>query len=302
MKIIAIIPAFNEEEMIGNAVKALVELKGEFAARDMDLNVYVIDDGSTDRTVAGAEAAHADRVISHRVNIGLGAAVRTGLHAAHKDGADVCIKFDADLQHSPDDLLPLLEPILDNRADIVYGNRFEKIAYQMPLIRRVGNTVFTGLMRWLTKWPLKDSQPGLIALNRYYLERFYMPGDYNYTQQILVDAYRKGMRFAHVSISFKKRVTGKSFVSLKYPIKVLPQIFMVLVSIKPLRIFGPLGLAFLGTGSVIFLYEVTQFFLGMTPRPVMHVFLVLGLILFGIQTLFFGILAHLIVDTSQRRN
>ena len=172
----------------------------------------------------------------------------------------------------------------------------------MPLIRRLGNTVFTGLMRWLTKWPLKDSQPGLIALDRYYLERFYMPGDYNYTQQILVDAYRKGMRFEHVSISFKRRTTGKSFVSLRYPIKVLPQIFMVLVSIKPLRIFGPLGFLSLGGGSIVFLFEVMQFFLGMTPRPVMHVFLVLGLILFGIQTLFFGILAHLIVDSSQRRN
>ncbi|MBF0358195.1 MAG: glycosyltransferase family 2 protein [Magnetococcales bacterium] len=301
MKIIVIVPAYNEEDMIGNAVTALLELKDLFISKKMELKVYVVDDGSTDATASRAEAANVDRIISHGVNIGLGAAVRSGLQAAYSDHADIVVKFDADLQHSPGDIIALLEPILNNEADIVYGNRFEKIDYKMPFVRRVGNILFTSLMRRLTSWPLKDSQPGLIALHRNYLERFYLPGDYNYTQQILVDAYKKGMRFAHVSVSFKQRVTGRSFISLKYPFKVLPQIFMVLVSVKPLRIFGPLGLIFFSSGSFIFLFEIIQYFMGMTERPVTHVFLVLGLLMFGLQTIFFGVLAHLIVDSPGRQ-
>ena len=114
----------------------------------------------------------------------------------------------------------------------------------MPLVHRAGNFIFTRLMAWLTGWKVKDSQPGILAVNRAYLANFYMPGDYNYTQQILLDGYHKGLRFAHVSVAFRKRVTGRSFVSFKYPFKVLPQIVMVLIGVKPLRVFGPIGLFF----------------------------------------------------------
>src|SRR5690606_15584467 len=107
-----------------------------------------------------------------------------------------------------------------------------RITYKMPFVRRVGNWVFTRLMAWLTGWPLKDSQPGIFAVDRSYLECFYMPGDYNYTQQILLDAYHKGLRFQHADVTFRSRVSGKSFVSFRYPFKVLPQILMVLVGVK----------------------------------------------------------------------
>lgn len=301
MKIVVIVPAYNEGEIISRAIPALTALKHSFLALKHTLDVYVINDGSTDETESLAKSAGADRVINHKVNIGLGAAVRTGLKEAHKKGADIVVKFDADLQHDPNDILALIDPIIKDESDIVYGHRFDQIEYKMPMVRRMGNKVFTALMRWLTKWPLMDSQPGIIALNRSYLDIFYMPGDYNYTQQILVDAYRKGMRFSHVSVRFKRRVTGQSFISFKYPFKVLPQIFMVLVSVKPLRVFGPIGGLFLGMGTLVFFIELIQFFMGQTIRPVMHVFLVLGFSLFGLQTLFFGVLAHLIVESNERR-
>ena len=63
-------------------------------------------------------------------------------------------------------------------------------------------------MRWLTDWPLKDSQPGIFAVNKTFLKNFYLPGDYNYTQQILLDAYHRNLRFSHVFVSFNKRKEG----------------------------------------------------------------------------------------------
>lgn len=296
MKLVVIIPAYNEAEIIGRTVAAVAALREPFRAEGIELRVLVVDDGSGDATRTLALEAGADRVVRHRHNQGLGAAVRSGLRAAREEEAQVAVKFDADLQHDPADIRELIRPILEEEVDVVYGNRFDRISYPMPLIRKLGNRVFTGLMRWLTGWPLKDSQPGIFAVNQHYLSQFYLPGNYNYTQQILMDAYRKGMHFAHVQVAFRERKTGHSFVSLKYPFKVLPQIVLVLVSVRPLKIFAPIGLSFFGLGTLLALWEIAQWLWGAGEKPIVHVNAVLGFTLFGLQTLFFGVLAHLIVE------
>ena len=292
-KLVVVIPAYNEQEMIGKTVGALVDIRESLPG--IDLFIFVVDDGSTDNTGALAIQAGADRIVRHKVNQGLGAAVRSGFIAARNDGADLVVKFDADFQHNPRDLAQLISPLVEDSSDVVYGSRFQKISYRMPFVRRAGNLVFTGLMRWLTGWNIEDSQPGILAVNRSYLNQFYLPGNYNYTQQILLDSFHKGMRFSQVPVSFNKRETGKSFVSLKYPFKVFPQILMVLVGVKPLRVFGTLGLIFLLSGLCIFGLQFSQWLLGIAAKPVVNVNLVLGLVLFGMQTIFFGMLADLIV-------
>lgn len=299
-KLIIIIPAYNEEEKITDTITALLVIRQELADIGFKLLVYVIDDGSEDKTRRLAHEAGADRVLVHKINRGLGAAVRTGLAAARTDRADIVVKFDADLQHDPNDIINLLRPIIDDDVDIVYGNRFEKIRYKMPLIRKMGNLVFTALMRWLTGWPVRDSQPGIFAVNQAYLDVFHLPGDYNYTQQILLDAYHNGMRFAQVPVVFHKRTTGSSFVSLQYPFKVLLQIVIALAGLKPLRIFVPTGLLFLLVGTIIFGWEITLWFMGKTHKPIIHDTTILGCALFGLQTLFFGILAELIVQFHRK--
>ena len=294
-----IIPAFNEQERICDTIKALRAIEPRLCEHKITQRIYVIDDGSSDGTGRIAEAAGADRVIRHRINRGLGAAVRTGMAAARAEEADMLVKIDADLQHDPADILSLIQPIIVDEAEVVYGDRFERISYKMPLVRRIGNRVFSRLMRFLTGWPVRDSQPGILAVSRAYLTVFRLPGDYNYTQQILIDAYAKGMRFAQVSVAFRKRTTGKSFVTLRYPFRVLPQIFWVIVGVRPMKIFVPIGSFFFGLGSVVFLWELSEYFEGVTSRPVEDVNLVLGSVLFGLQTVFFGVLAQLVIDNQR---
>lgn len=299
-KLVVAVPAYNEQETIQQTVTSLKAVADDIKKAGFELLIYVIDDGSTDKTAALAEQAGADRIIKHKVNLGLGAAVRSGLAAAKKDNADIAVKFDADLQHDPNDIIPLIEPIVNDEADIVYGNRFDRIEYNMPLVRKTGNKIFTKLMSTLTGWPLKDSQPGILAVNRDYLDVFNIPGDYNYTQQILLDAYHQAMRFAHVPVAFRKRTTGKSFVSIKYPLKVFPQLILVVISIKPMKIFLPVAFFFLLFAGAIFGVEIILWFMDKTEKPVMHVNAVLGLAFFGLQTLCFGLLAELIVRTRQK--
>jgi len=287
MLLIIVIPAFNEAVTIHDTLQ---RTRHSVELPDVTVAVYVIDDGSTDGTGGFARAAGADRVIRHPTNLGLGAAVRTGLKAARQAGAHIVVKMDADRQHDPADILRLVRPILDDEADLVYGNRFAGIEYRMPFVRRMGNRVFTWLMRRLTRWPLRDSQPGIFAASDNYLDRFRLPGDYNYTQQILLDAYHRGLRFTHVPVTFRERQSGRSFVSYRYPFKVAKQILLMLVSLNPLKVFVPVGLVFMGVGTAILGLDLYEYFQS-GRRP----FGVLGFGLFGLQTLFFGLLGHLVI-------
>ncbi len=300
LTLVVVVPAFNEAERISETIHALKAVRPVLAEAGVRCLLYVVNDGSEDATAVLARKAGADRVLEHKLNRGLGAAVRTGLGAARADGADMVVKFDADLQHDPDDIPRLIAPLLCDDADVVYGNRFDRIQYKMPLVRRWGNIVFTRLMAWLTKWPLRDSQPGIFAVNRAYLDNFYLPGDYNYTQQVLLDAYHKGMRFEHVSVAFRKRTTGSSFVSLKYPLRVVPQILMVLIGVKPMRVFGPIGGFFLAVAALLFCTEFVMWLLEHTDKPVVHVNALLGSLTLGLHALFFGALADLVVRLGRR--
>ncbi|MDA8985317.1 glycosyltransferase family 2 protein [Candidatus Pelagibacter sp.] len=298
-KLVVIVPAYNEEKTIKDTLAGLFSIKQGLDKIGYELIVHVINDGSTDATEEFANDYGDVLVISHKKNKGLGAAVRTGLLSANDINADILVKYDADLQHDPSDILTLIEPILHDEADVVYGNRFEKMSYKMPFVRKMGNRVFTNLMKWLTGWPLMDSQPGILAVNNLFLSNFYLPGDYNYTQQILLDAYHRNLRFSHVLVSFKKRNEGKSFISLSYPFKVIPQMIQVIVGIKPLKVFGPIGWFFLSLGILVFLFQIISFLLDYTQKPVENVNLVLGSFLFGLQILCFGFLADLVVKMNR---
>ena len=105
----------------------------------------------------------------HETNRGLGAATRAGMEIAHYIKCDAFAKFDADLQHDINDIVPAVRLLIDNEADIVYASRFAgKIHYRMPLVRAVGNRVFTRLMRMVTGWKITDAQTGLMCFSRRY--------------------------------------------------------------------------------------------------------------------------------------
>lgn len=294
-RLVVIVPAYNEEEILEQTIGALRSIDDALRQLDIAMHICLIDDGSTDSTRSVAQRCDIDHIIGHKVNQGLGAAVRSGIEYARVEGFDFLVKFDADLQHDPNDIPALLKPLSDDQADVVYGNRFPHIAYRMPWMRRWGNWLFTRLMRALTGWPVQDSQPGIFAVNQDYLAQADVPSDYNYTQMVLLDAYLKNMRFTQVDVHFRKRVSGQSFVSLRYPFKVIPQILLLVASAKPMSIFAPIGLTFLLVGGTVFGVQFVMWLLGETPKPVVNVNLVLGSLLFGLQTLFFGILAELIV-------
>lgn len=149
MRIIAVIPAYNEATRIGPVVERSKSFVDE---------VIVVDDGSTDNTVDVSRQAGAT-ILQHVLNCGAGAATMTGIEAARAHGADIVVTLDADGQHESSDIPALLEPVLADRADIVFANRFGQKNH-IPLIRRLANGMGNIITFMATGMWVPDSQSG----------------------------------------------------------------------------------------------------------------------------------------------
>ena len=156
MKLSIIIPCFNEE----STVKTLVE---SVQASQVDIQeIIVVDDGSVDNTLKILHSMKSDNLIikTHKYNKGKGAALRTGFQAAK---GDICLVQDADLEYDPKEYSKLIQPILDDKADVVFGSRFQG-GYPHRVVyfwHRIGNGFLTLLSNIFTDLNLTD-----IALSR----------------------------------------------------------------------------------------------------------------------------------------
>ncbi|MBD3281154.1 glycosyltransferase [Candidatus Uhrbacteria bacterium] len=160
MKIIGIIPAYNEEKRIRATAEACLPFVDE---------LIVIDDGSADNTFMAAKSIPRVYAIRHTINRGQGAALRTGTHAALHLTADIIVHIDADGQHDPSQIPDLTHVIKSNQADVVFGSRFlGQEPKGMPLSRRA--LLLAG--RWFNTFAqgipktISDPQSGFRALNR----------------------------------------------------------------------------------------------------------------------------------------
>jgi glycosyltransferase involved in cell wall biosynthesis len=154
-----IIPAYNEEKIIGEVLEELFS---------RGLKLVIVDDGSTDRTYQIARAIVEDNpgrgsLYKHPINRGLGATLKTGIEACLEKGADILVTFDADGQHNPDDILPVCQPIIREHADVVIGVRDFN---DMPGVKKISNQLMNLITRIFYGANVKDSQSGFRAFNR----------------------------------------------------------------------------------------------------------------------------------------
>ena len=286
--VVVFIPAYNEEGSIGRIIKDIRKLYQKENTKDYFLDIIVVDDGSKDSTAKEAKGAGAKKVIIHPQNHGLGASTRTGMQVALEMGADIAVKIDADGQSPAEEIEKVVRPILEDKADCVFGSRLMgELEYKMPLYRDFGNKFFAWLISKIIGFKWSDATTGLIAFHRRYLEVFNIIKDYNETQQLIIDSWGKHMRIMEVSTRFLERKSGKSFIkaTFKYPYIVLPTMFRMYIHYKPLRFFLSIGLLFvlLGLWAGIYLLMGGTAFFGDTTVAI--------LILIGIQIIIFGLLA-----------
>ena len=149
-----VVPCYNEAKTIAALVVSI---------RRFVQHIIVVDDGSTDGTAAQAKSAGAV-VVSHPVNRGKGAALRTGLEHARQSGFDWALTMDGDGQHAPEDIAVFFERAVLKHAALVVGNRFHA-AHRIPLLRRCINRIMSRRISKLAGVTLPDSQCGFRLMN-----------------------------------------------------------------------------------------------------------------------------------------
>jgi glycosyltransferase involved in cell wall biosynthesis len=232
-----VIPALNEAATIG-AVVAAVPRHIPKVAR---VEVIVVDDGSTDATMAVALAAGADHVERHRRNRGLVAAFRTGMRKALAVGADVVVHLDGDGQHDPAQVPRVIAPVLFGEADVVVGVRPLAEATEISGTRRRGNRIGSWVFRRLTKLQVSDATSGYRAFSREALLRLNVMSEFTYTLETLIRAARARLAVTEVVVPARPRRSGESRMTrsvLRYVGHAGGQAFRTLLYTNPLTVFG----------------------------------------------------------------
>lgn len=284
MRIVAVIPAFNEEVAIGSVVL----LTGEHVDE-----VIVVDDGSADRTAQVAEMAGA-RVIRHHRNLGKGAALKTGFEAAD---ADVIVTLDADAQHNPAEIPKLVEPILRGEADVVNGSRYlHGRDENTPRYRRVGQKILDRATNISTGLDITDTQSGFRAFSSASIPhfRFRDPG-FVVESEMLADAAEAGLRIVEVEVGVRYDVDGSTRNPISHGVSVLLKIIGDLELKRPLYYFTLPGLIIGVTGAILSLMFIRDYITGVSVNMGPTIVAVM-LTLFGTFFIFTGI----ILDSMRR--
>jgi glycosyltransferase involved in cell wall biosynthesis len=237
-RLLIIIPAYNEQGAIAQVVRG---------ARDAvpRADVLVINDGSTDRTAAEAEAAGA-LVVRHPFNLGIGGAVQTGLKFARSQDYDYVIRLDGDGQHNAAEIQLILDALRSHRADMVIGSRFldADVDWHIPWSRRVGIQFFARAVSLIIGERATDTTSGFCGMNRAAVDVLatYLPQDYPDVEGRVI-VYKAGLRQLELPVNMRARTAGVSSIttwkSLYYAFKVSVAMFTsALKDITPGRAFS----------------------------------------------------------------
>jgi len=230
MKVLVIIPAYNEAESIQGVIE---KLKQDCKEADY----VVINDCSRDNTLQKLNELGAN-YINLPMNLGIGGGVQTGYKYALEQGYDVAVQIDGDGQHDTVYLQKVIEPIISSQADIVIGSRFiEREGFQSSGMRRMGISFLSSLIHLCCGQKILDVTSGYRAVNKKYIKLYSeeYPTDYPEPEAIVYAAL-KGARICEMPVIMKERVTGKSSIyawrSLYYMIKVSLAIILCRMSHK----------------------------------------------------------------------
>jgi glycosyltransferase involved in cell wall biosynthesis len=291
-KVVAGLPAYNEEKYIGSLV---------LSARQYVDEVVVVDDGSSDSTALIAGLAGAE-VVRHGKNLGYGAAIRSLLDQAKKMGADVLVVLDADSQHDPQEIPGLVQPI-DEGFDFVIGSR-QNQASKIPFYRRIGQKVILNSLSVLSGNQLTDSECGFRAFSKKALETLELKENgMAVSAETIAEATRCNLRITEVPVSVTYHKDGSTVNPLAHGLGVLTRVLVMISEQKPMFFFGMTGAFLMVFGLISGIYALQLYSISHVVSTGWALVTVLFLTT-GAASLFSGLLlrtiAHIIRDALSR--
>lgn len=212
LRILVVVPCYNEQSSVAAVVENIRRVK---IRTGLPIDTLVVNDCSTDNTIAVVrtlDCLHLDLP----VNLGIGGCMQAGYKYAYRKGYDIAVQIDGDGQHPADGLPKLLEPLFDDRADVVIGSRFlERKGFQSSFARRVGIRYFRWLNQLLIHKTVHDSTSGFRAFNRKTLEivNRYYPDEYPEPEAIVQFGLHR-LRLLEVPVTMEERQGGTSSITL----------------------------------------------------------------------------------------
>lgn len=295
MKLIINIPAYNEGDAIGKTIKSIPR-KFEGIS---EVLVQVINDGSKDNTVEVAKKSGADIVVSHSTNRRLGAVFNTAVESALKNNADFMVNIDADGQFDVNEIKNVLAPVLNNEADMVIGDRFNKgKAHNIPFIKSFFNKVGAKLVGIFLGIKTDDLTCGFRAHNREVLLRLNRVSGFTYTQETIIDAIGKNLKLKWVPVTVhyfegrKSRIVKSVFSFINNSAKI---IIKAIRDVRPMKFFGIPGTVLMILSLGFFITFLSFYFQDFKISPYKNWLLVsITLFLIGLQFIVFALIADMI--------
>lgn len=297
MKLIIQIPCLNEAKTLPATVAALPR---ELPGVD-DVELVIVDDGSTDGTADVARSLGIRHVVQFERNRGLAAAFMAGLEASVKAGADVIVNTDADNQYQASDIAKLIEPILSRRAELVVGDRGVGSLPNFSWVKRRLQVLGSWVLGRAAELDTPDATSGFRALSRECALRTMVLSNYSYTLESLIQAgaRRAAVAFVPIGINPQTRPSRLMKSIPHYIRKSGLTMLRAYTMYRPMRVFTALGLTFIALGilpGIRFLYF--YFFVDKVGH-IQSLILSAIFIIVGFQILLIGVIADLISFNRQ---
>ena len=291
MKITIGIPAYNEEKNIAKIITKLKKITD---------SIIVCDDGSSDMTSEIAKNLGVI-VISHKKNMGYGAAIRTIFEKSAEIGSDILVTFDADGQHRVEDVSRVLRPLENSEADIVIGSRFLGKQSNVPNYRKLGIKVISQVTNSSIKTKLTDSQSGFRAYSKQVLSKISLSEiGMGISTEILIKASSGGLRITEVPITILYSGDTSTHNPVSHGTSVLFSTIKFTSIEHPLKFYGIPSVIFLTIG-MIFTSLAVQYYVDVGRLNTDLTLIGAGTILIGIILLISAILLYSLVSVVREK-
>jgi len=292
MKLIIQIPAWNEEEHLPETLAAF---PSSIDGID-EIEVLVVDDGSTDRTAEVARDTGAE-VVRMPVHRGLAVAFSTGLRNAVERGADIIVNTDADNQYDANDIPVLVQPILDGSAEMVIGDRQVASLRHFSPMKRLLQKLGSSIVRRLSGTSVRDATSGFRAISRSAASRLHVFTRFTYTLETILQAGEAGLKVVSVPIRVnagKSRPSRLFQSDFGYVLRSLASMARIVILYNPLRIFLMLGAVPVALGCALLVRFLYFYLAGISPAGhVQSLILAVILIVIGALVWLAGVMADL---------
>lgn len=229
MKILLIIPAYNEEKNILDVCNVIEEFNKK---NEQKLDYVVINDGSTDNTLKVLRENNLNHVNLIN-NLGIGGAVQTGYKYAYQNDYDIAIQFDGDGQHDVNYVPNLCKVLQNNEADMCIGTRYldkSSSEFQSTFMRRFGSSIISILMKILTRTKITDPTSGFRAVNKKVIKEFALNYPTEYPEpESTVTLLVRGYKVKEVPVSMNERKGGVSSIRLWKPVDYMIKVLLAMI-------------------------------------------------------------------------